>query len=62
MPLLSCPESHTEAVEIQKSKKKMEKILKEIFFLKTVYTQKKRCIELFKFDLVLSCYFRIYIL
>ncbi len=42
MPLLSCPESHTETVEIQRSKKKMEKILKEmLFFLKkTVYTHK----------------------
>lgn len=57
MPLLSCPESHTEAVEIQKSKKKMEKIFKEIlFFLKkknSLHTT-KRYIELFKFDLILS--------
>ncbi len=34
MPLLSFPESHTEAVEIQKSKKKMEKILKEMLLKK----------------------------
>lgn len=56
MPLLSCPESHTEAVEIQKSKKRMEKILKEMLFfkkIKTVYTKKKKIYIYNYFSLIL---------